>query len=342
MTYATKIRDFLWSLLEHPDDLDDRLDTYINRGVDEGPHLDFKQVVGLKKVKAQVAEATTGFANADGGVLLFGIQDKKNADGDHHVLMPVHRNQAGADIGDQILRCAADSAEPVVNVDAVWLPSARREGRGYVALYVPETEHVHKVRLSKPTDKQGRTLYGRYFVRVGDQFVEPNQDLLDWMLRGRRAPRLELRLVELRHYGDEVHAFVRLLNVGRRAARSPIVYFPHYTGIKRPDPNTSMTRMELLSFGGHTPWFPGVVSMMRTMPATSVLHAGTSEDFWGPVLTEKFLEAGRPLFAAFAAEETSPMVVSCDVIEEPHDGGETRLVVVDDPLAFQAESPTAE
>lgn len=212
-----------------------RLFDYVNGtlGSIERNHFDYKtkansQAPGLEADdKRNVARAVSGFANTEGGVLIWGIEDR--------TLKP--RPIADAERFAQALVDFAKlaTAPTVVGLDAGVLP-ADEPGYGFVALYIPESElPPHRVVVSckdgNANDAGGTIkdlkIKDHYFFRTADSFIVASHIHLEFLFKRRPAPHLEItrRLDTWGHSGEylNVVVFVGIRNSGRGDARGPFM-----------------------------------------------------------------------------------------------------------------------
>jgi len=160
--------------------------------------------------KRAYSRALSGFANADGGVLIFGIETKRSTDGldQAYALKPITAPDTfRARLQDSILA----TTQPVVNgvrLQVVPAPS----GEGYVRCYVPASDRPpHRAMVA---DRE-------YWRRTSNGFRKMEHYELEDVF-GRRLRAVLRLLVELRPRpeGDpheELHFF--FLNEGRGVAR---------------------------------------------------------------------------------------------------------------------------
>lgn len=151
----------------------------------ENLHLEFKTIESERDLKPSdrriFAKVITGFANADGGIAVWGIIARKDKDGVDcaHGVKPI------ADIEFCLSRfnsLTAEAADPAV--DGVQHKAIREAGKaGYLATYVPPSEaKPHEARLGER----------RYWKRCGDSTRGIDRYELLEMGERRRAPALSL------------------------------------------------------------------------------------------------------------------------------------------------------
>jgi hypothetical protein len=197
------------------------LQDWVTNKRQEGLHLDFKQLTSAPNVTRDdrkiFASAVSGFANSDGGIIVWGVEAKKDADGvdaaqslkplkDPKVVLGTLQSHTG------------DAASPTVDgVDHKFVEDGA--GGGFVATIVPVSERgPHMAGLGE----------SRYYKRNGDSFIKMEHvDVADMF--GRRAkPVLEVVLVDMMgSYTNESAAsyepIIAIRNSGRGVARFPFL-----------------------------------------------------------------------------------------------------------------------
>lgn len=179
---------------------------------EENLHLDFKLLVGGPELdrrddRRNLAKALSGFANASGGVIIWGVNARKNEEGIDCAVelqeipgLPLLLSRLNALTGEAV--------DPLVDGIQHRVIEAR-EHTGFAATLVPESDRgPHMAKLGED----------RYFKRSGDSFYKMEHfDIAD-MFGRRRRPRLEMTY-RVRAGGTEI--VVGLRNVGRASARAP-------------------------------------------------------------------------------------------------------------------------
>lgn len=151
----------------------------------EDLHLDFKTVNDDQKLhrddRRNLAKVITGFANADGGIAVWGVVARKDKDGVDCAteLKPVGNMEACL---SQFNSLTHQAAEPVVDgVQHKAIPDAGKSG--YLVTYVPASEAMpHESKLGEH----------RYWKRAGDSFCRIERYELEALFGRRRAPALSV------------------------------------------------------------------------------------------------------------------------------------------------------
>jgi hypothetical protein len=169
--------------------------------------------------KRNLAKSVSGFANSSGGVLIWGIEDKKTT---AKQIADIERFAA------ELVNLAAQITDPVVpGIDVGWLPSGvTTDHSGFALLYVPESMlPPHRVILKDPDVKN------HYYVRSGESFVVATHTQLEEMFGRRPKPQLSLktRIIDVSHETGiaparyQVQIILGIQNEGRGAARAPFL-----------------------------------------------------------------------------------------------------------------------
>ncbi|MCC6652397.1 MAG: ATP-binding protein [Candidatus Eisenbacteria bacterium] len=197
------------------------LTDWVNNGQQEGLHLDFKQLVSspslTKEDRKIFAKAVSGFANSEGGVVVWGIDARKDADGvDAAIaLMPLKKPKV---VLGTFKSLTGDAASPIVDgVDHRLILDG--SGGGFVATIVPASDH-------------GPHMAGhgesRYYKRSGDSFYKMEHfDIADMF--GRRVrPVLSVLVIDRvgMYFNERAGSYEPLIaieNTGRGIARFPFL-----------------------------------------------------------------------------------------------------------------------
>lgn len=211
---ASRAVEFFRQLKSHPQPAQ-----FIRKLVaDQTPESDFLEFkagrILEKDIKKYWSQALSGFANTEGGVLIFGVRTDRIDVGSGRPI------DAAADIDlvpnpaplaqllkDNYLHATVD---PVLGVE--YLPiEDQPDGGGFAVCLVPEGSHK-PYRAELDASKN-------YFQRAGDSFVIINHSLLRTLFYPRNAPQfeIELRVHFLNIMLRMVYATIR--NVGTGTAR---------------------------------------------------------------------------------------------------------------------------
>jgi hypothetical protein len=211
MSVITSLEDFFAKLATEND-----LDQLVQEKREEDLHLEFKQKRDRRDCdlhdddRRAFSKAVSGFANADGGVLVFGIETKHSRDNPDRAeaLRPItNAERFRAKLLDSILNTTHPPVDGV-RVEVI----AGKPGEGYVKCLIPQSDTV---------PHRGVVADHHYWRRTSTGFRMMDHYELEEVFGRRLRPVLRLR-VELRPRADpdrydEVHFW--LLNEGRGLAR---------------------------------------------------------------------------------------------------------------------------
>lgn len=275
----------------------------------EDLHLEFKTVSSAdftQQDKQHLARALSGFANADGGLVVWGVDARRGPDGVDCAqgLRPVERVRL---FHSRLLELCSDGASPVVeNVRHRVIRCRSGTDEGFVITLVPSSDGgPHMAKFQED----------RYFKRNGSKFIRMEHfDVAD-MFGRRRRPCLRVVVRCSRRNGEEVRVLVSLKNSGRGLACAP------YLAIALPQPlrwcefgvdgncNEGLPRLRHSASGHQLRYGAGL---------SQVIHPGTDLDVFS-------LWNGRD--ASYGAVPGEPLALRYDVAAEdmPLVSGEVSL-----------------
>lgn len=187
----------------------------IDRNESERLHLDFKSwEPNRDERRKSLGKYLSGFANADGGILVFGVREDKKA----KTLRPAPIEDARAFAEEVLGLISIVTSRPVPHVEAKALLLDQNERAGYVIVLVPQSVEAPHQAVAKNV----------YYFRAGESFkpMEHYQvaDLFGKRLRPVLVPYGRIALVEREH--DRVmEMVVGIRNVGKGIARFPALQF---------------------------------------------------------------------------------------------------------------------
>jgi hypothetical protein len=184
---------------------------------EEDLYLEFKQKFDRRndhldeRDREAFSQALSGFANADGGLLIFGIETKKDKDG-------VDRASSLKEIvgfskfRSRLMDSIVTATQPFVDSVRIEAVPAAEESKGYVKCLIPQSDKVpHRAMRS------GR----QYWRRIATGFREMDHYELEEVFGRRLRPSLRMR-VELKALAESEpleEILFLVLNEGRGAAR---------------------------------------------------------------------------------------------------------------------------
>ena len=197
----------------------EKIEAFVANSQEETLHLEFKRTESAdlsRGDRRQLAEVLSGFANSDGGIVVWGIDARRDAVGIDRAVKLHPIDPAGRFLS-RLNDVTSDAVSPIV--DGVEHRAFGSSGSaGYVATLVPRSDS---------TPHMGKAGHDRYFKRSGTSFVRLEHFDLEDMFGRRPRPRLRMRWT-LRRDGDQPQTWgarivLTLVNEGRGAARAPLV-----------------------------------------------------------------------------------------------------------------------
>jgi Schlafen, AlbA_2 len=156
--------------------------------VHETEWLDFKSGEHLDDDKATWSEAVCGFANNQGGVLVWGIDARKDKQTGVDAACDVKPVPNPAALRSRLLELLRGAVEPpVAGVEVRDISQQGSSGPGFVVCYVPESDskpHRAELLTNKP-----------YKIRIADAFINPSVSLLRSLFFPRSSPRLDVEVM---------------------------------------------------------------------------------------------------------------------------------------------------
>ena len=202
------------TLAETFDQLDwEAIESYVKLGQEENLHLDFKTVKNSDMTatddKRNLARGISGFANSNGGIIVWGVDARKNADG-------VDCANSIAEISKPALMVSrlntltGDATSPIVDGIRHRAITNPETNAGVVVTLVPETDSgPYMAKLGEQ----------RYFKRSGDSFYQMEHYDLEDMFGRRQKPKIEILFEEGKAEDRIEELVVFLFNQGRAIAR---------------------------------------------------------------------------------------------------------------------------
>lgn len=163
------------------------LESFVVQGLHETESLDFKSGESLNDEKSTWSEAICGFANNQGGVLIWGIEARKDKTTGIDAacdIIPV-KNPAG--LRSRLLELLRTAVEPpLAGVEIREFYRAGSSGDGFVVCFIPESDfkpHRAEMLKNKP-----------YMIRISDNFINPSPSLLRSLFYPRTSAQFELEV----------------------------------------------------------------------------------------------------------------------------------------------------
>ncbi|MGB6603010.1 MAG: ATP-binding protein [Steroidobacteraceae bacterium] len=184
---------------------------------EENLHLEFKLLndpqLGNRDDRKNLARALSGFANSAGGVLVWGVEARKNErDVDCAIAAPGVRQPTV--LLTRLNQLTGEALDPVLPGIEHRIIGDRDADPGFVATFVPESPsgpHMAKLGEDRYYKRSGDSFYGMEHFDIADMFAQ------------RRKPRLEL-VYRVGDPGPYAKIILGLRNVGRASARAPYLW----------------------------------------------------------------------------------------------------------------------
>ena len=192
------------------------LQNYRAQQQEENLQLEFKliEVAALSRRddRRNLAQALSGFSNSSGGLIIWGVDARKNADG-VDCARDLREIDNVAKFIARLNELTGEAVNPIVErIQHRVIPTTG--GKGFAVTLVPEADGVPRMA------KLGED---RYYKRSGDSFYRmEHYDITD-MFGRRHRPKLALQL--RRFAGGGLELLVALRNDGRASARAPYLAF---------------------------------------------------------------------------------------------------------------------
>lgn len=193
------------------------INEFLATGQEEHVSLDFKIAndpdLAHRDDRKNFAKALSGFGNSSGGLIVWGIEARKNGDDVDCATNPHHIDRLRRFI-TRLNELTNEAADPRIDgvrhkqiLDGV--------DRGFAVTLVPESESgPHMAKLGED----------RYYKRSTDTFYKMEHFDLEDMFGRRKKPKLRLT-TRIDQRGVHTSIFVAIENVGRGTAKAPYLAF---------------------------------------------------------------------------------------------------------------------
>jgi hypothetical protein len=147
------------------------IEALVTNAQHETEWVDFKGGDQLSEDAKTWSEAVCGFANNQGGVLIWGIDARKDKATHIDAASALNPVQAPAKLRSRLIELLRSAVEPpLTGVDIQEFHQTGESGDGYVVCFVPESDtkpHRAESVKNKP-----------YLIRIADAFINPSPSLL--------------------------------------------------------------------------------------------------------------------------------------------------------------------
>ena len=188
------------------------IEDFVEQKQQENLHLDFKTLrrsAFAPDDRKNLAKAVSGFANSDGGLVVWGIDARPDEEGIDAALEPKPIENVRLAYS-RLESLTGESANPIVDgVEHRMID--QHDGAGFLVTYVPGSDSLpHMAKLGED----------RYYKRSGDSFRRMEHFDLEDMFGRRPRPVLSL-YTDVRVEGERLAVVVGIRNAGRGVARFP-------------------------------------------------------------------------------------------------------------------------
>ena len=190
---------------------------FIDDNQEENLHLEFKTVNNPameKEDRKNFSEALSGFANSDGGIIVWGIEARANDEG----IDCACRKKCIKPLS-QFVSSLNKYTGDVVNPDVEGIQHKKivsSNDEGYVVTLVPPSD---------AGPHMARATLHRYYKRSGDRFLMMEHFDIEDMFGRRKKPKLILqkKIVKNKTNPLNFNIIIGLENIGRGSAKSPFL-----------------------------------------------------------------------------------------------------------------------
>lgn len=193
------------------------INAYLAAGQEEHVSLEFKLIndpeLGNRVDRRHLATVMSGFANSSGGLVVWGIEARKNAQDVDCAVGVRHIDRLGRFI-TRLNELTGEATKP--SIDGVrHKPILDGNDRGFAVTLVPESESgPYMAKLGED----------RYYKRSGDAFYRMEHYDLEDMFGRRKKPKLDLT-ARVVGRGARTSIILGIENTGRGTARAPYLAF---------------------------------------------------------------------------------------------------------------------
>jgi hypothetical protein len=195
----------------------DGLQEYVDTQQEENLFLDFKRVnrpdLTNSDDKKNLAKALSGFSNSSGGIIVWGVDARKNAQG-IDCACELKAIQSVKRILSRLNELTGMAVSPMVDGVQHRVIKTNKDD-GFAITYIPKSDSgPHMAKMGDD----------RYYKRSGDSFYRLEHFDLEDMFGRRPRPMLELS-TRIKGSGSKVEIIIGIKNVGRGSAKAPYIGF---------------------------------------------------------------------------------------------------------------------
>jgi len=211
--------DLIFEEIKNENDIQNLFTSYET----ESLHFDFKDATSQPSDDFinGLGKALSGFSNADGGVLIYGVNENKKVAPRFTLLPSEHFLAYQAKIQEMVSRL---TYPPNTKVLTKTIQSTANNGKGYVLALIPKSD------IAPHQDVKTQ----KYYQRAGDSHTVMHHYQISDLFGKRLAPELVLYGVLKKDLNRQNFITIELFvkNIGRAIAKFPFVHI-HSTGVFR-------------------------------------------------------------------------------------------------------------
>lgn len=291
---------------------------------EETLHLEFKRQTDLASVyndkdRGEIAKAMAGFANVEGGVVVFGVHAKdmgKRPDKVQSILPIANIEKMQAAIDRDVPNL---TDPPIAGVRVERIVSTTSPDEGIVIIYVPPSDGgPHRV-IRGSTE-----LVDRYYMRTASQTVNMPHAIMAAMFGRRPQPKLRLHLLYTLAQNNN-HGIILISNSGRGHAESIALRLD-----KANPSNGNRDCLTWSNFSSNPRWYVGSVNKIITDTKSVLVRSEsgfilcpgmTSEIVW--IRLEDLLQIDTDVImlkGELYAKDSMPISFSKEILLRHHQG----------------------
>lgn len=291
---------------------------------EENLHLEFKRQSDLTspyndKDRGEIAKAMAGFANVEGGVIIFGVHAKDMGKRPDKVqsITPVENVEKIQATIDRDIPNLTDP--PVAGIRVERIKSTSSPNAGVVIIYVPASDGgPHRV------IKGSTEVVDRYYMRTASQTVNMPHAIMAAMFGRRPQPKLKLHLSYTLAQNNN-HGVIFISNIGRGHAESIALR------LDKVDPSYgNRDIMTWTNFSNHHRWQVGSVNrvitnttsiLVRSEPGFILCPGMTSEMLWLHLQSTLQIDTDVIMLQGeLYAKESMPIAFRKEILLKQHQG----------------------
>lgn len=179
---------------------EDRLQTYITDKIEESLHLDYKAAGALdRSKKIEITKDVSAMANSDGGVIIYGIAERRENKALPGTLTPINQREFSKEWLEQIIQ----NIEPrIIGIEIHPVNAEDGSGGVYYVVEVPKASTAHQA------------LDQKYYRRFNFESVAMYDHEIRDLMNRQTTPRVEVEVfLWLGKLRLENHIFCKMRNV---------------------------------------------------------------------------------------------------------------------------------